>query len=425
MTVTEQSLRGGARARERPLLVLRDRQGWSHLLRHHAGGARSEHPGPRSARRVSMATEPGMTIDGETRITGLIGDPVAHTRSPAILNAAYREAGLNWIYVAFAVPRGGGGDAVRGAPRAALRRAHRHHAAQGRRRGRLRRAHARRLRARRRQRGHDHRRRTAARVVDRRRGVRPLGARRGRSTPPAPMCSSPAPAARRGPSCSRWAVRVPASPSARAGSTRPSRRRRWCPADRQSTLGDVDPGVYALVVNATPLGMQGEPGPVPVERLNPGQLVVDTVYHPMETPFLAAARARGIHAVNGLGMLVHQAALAFESWTGLDAPVAAMRVAAARTTMGERTHDRRPRRRVLDPRAGGRVVPRPGDHACPAQGAGVRAARRRRAAGLDDAPGVGHRRSPARSSAPPRRASTTRGCCPRTWCSPARWSRSR
>ena len=57
----------------------------------------------------------GVTIDGETRITGLIGDPVAHSRSPAILNTAYREAGLNWIYAAFPVPRGRGGDAVRGA----------------------------------------------------------------------------------------------------------------------------------------------------------------------------------------------------------------------------------------------------------------------------------------------------------------------
>ena len=56
-----------------------------------------------------------MTIDGETRITGLIGDPVAHSRSPAILNTAYREAGLNWIYAAFPVPRGRGVDAVRGA----------------------------------------------------------------------------------------------------------------------------------------------------------------------------------------------------------------------------------------------------------------------------------------------------------------------
>jgi shikimate dehydrogenase len=95
-------------------------------------------------------------------------------------------------------------------------------------------------------------------------------------------------------------------------------------------LGDVDPAPYALVVNATPLGMQGEPGPVSVERLNPGQLVVDTVYHPMETPFLAAARARGIQAVNGLGMLVHQAALAFEGWTGVDAPLDVMREAASR-----------------------------------------------------------------------------------------------
>jgi shikimate dehydrogenase len=50
----------------------------------------------------------------------------------------------------------------------------------------------------------------------------------------------------------------------------------------------------------------------------------------METPFLAAARSRGIRAANGLGMLVHQAALAFERWTGVDAPLAAMRAAAAR-----------------------------------------------------------------------------------------------
>ncbi len=103
------------------------------------------------------------------------------------------------------------------------------------------------------------------------------------------------------------------------------------PGGHAVTLGDVDPGVYALVVNATPLGMQGEPGAVPVERLNPGQLVVDTVYHPMETPFLAAARRPRIHAVNGLGMLVHQAARACEAWTGLDAPVAAMRAAAVET----------------------------------------------------------------------------------------------
>jgi shikimate dehydrogenase len=48
----------------------------------------------------------------------------------------------------------------------------------------------------------------------------------------------------------------------------------------------------------------------------------------METPLLAAARARGIPCTNGLGMLVHQAALAFELWTGVDAPLDAMRAAA-------------------------------------------------------------------------------------------------
>ena len=79
--------------------------------------------------------------------------------------------------------------------------------------------------------------------------------------------------------------------------------------------------MFDLVVNATPArDAGGGADHCPWNRLNPGQLVVDTVYHPMETPFLAAARARGIPAANGLGMLVHQAALAFERWTGVDAP---------------------------------------------------------------------------------------------------------
>jgi shikimate dehydrogenase len=74
--------------------------------------------------------------------------------------------------------------------------------------------------------------------------------------------------------------------------------------------------------------MQGEQPAIDPDRLNPGQFVVDTVYHPMETPLLTAARARGIACANGLGMLVHQAALAFELWTGVDAPLDAMRAAA-------------------------------------------------------------------------------------------------
>ncbi len=94
-------------------------------------------------------------------------------------------------------------------------------------------------------------------------------------------------------------------------------------------LSACDPGAFDLVVNATPLGMDGEQPPIDANRLNPRQFVVDTVYHPMETPLLAAARARGVPCANGLGMLVHQAALAFEMWTGVEAPLDAMHAAAA------------------------------------------------------------------------------------------------
>jgi shikimate dehydrogenase len=88
----------------------------------------------------------------------------------------------------------------------------------------------------------------------------------------------------------------------------------------------------ALVVNATPLGMASGPGarecPVSLESVHPGQIVSDLVYHPRETPLLQGARARGAQVVDGLGMLVHQASLQVERWTGRSAPVATMRAAA-------------------------------------------------------------------------------------------------
>lgn len=91
-------------------------------------------------------------------------------------------------------------------------------------------------------------------------------------------------------------------------------------ADR---AGDCD-----LVINATPLGMGGE-GQLPIdpERLGPGQVVNDLVYHPLVTPLLAAAAARGATAVGGLGMLLHQAGRQLTLWTGSEAPLDAMRAA--------------------------------------------------------------------------------------------------
>jgi shikimate dehydrogenase len=99
------------------------------------------------------------------------------------------------------------------------------------------------------------------------------------------------------------------------------------PGAKACALDGLDVAPYPLVVQATPVGMQGEPPPFPTDALGPGHFVYDTVY-PNETPLLAAARGRGAGAVNGTGMLVHQGAIAFELFTGRDAPLDVMRAAA-------------------------------------------------------------------------------------------------
>jgi shikimate dehydrogenase len=84
-----------------------------------------------------------------------------------------------------------------------------------------------------------------------------------------------------------------------------------------------------LVVNATPVGSGAEAGsPLEATAIHEGQLIVDLVYAPPLTPLIAAAREHGANAHNGLGMLLHQAALAFELWTGVPAPLEAMAAAA-------------------------------------------------------------------------------------------------
>jgi shikimate dehydrogenase len=67
-----------------------------------------------------------------------------------------------------------------------------------------------------------------------------------------------------------------------------------------------------------------------------GAVVVDLVYHPWETPWLTTLRSRGVECRNGAGMLVGQAALAFERWTGVDAPYEAMLGAASLDLQGRR-----------------------------------------------------------------------------------------
>ncbi len=78
----------------------------------------------------------------------------------------------------------------------------------------------------------------------------------------------------------------------------------------------------ALLVNTTSLGMQGQP-PLAINLAwaPPGMAVCDIVYAPLETPLLVAARARGLLAVGGLGMLLHQAVPGFAAWFGVQPEV--------------------------------------------------------------------------------------------------------
>lgn len=100
---------------------------------------------------------------------------------------------------------------------------------------------------------------------------------------------------------------------------------------RAVALSELTADVVAAcdaIVHTTSWGMAPDnevPPIVPTEMLHPNLLVCDIVYTPRETSLLRAARERGCAVLPGLGMLVEQAALAFELWTGVEAPVEAMR----------------------------------------------------------------------------------------------------
>lgn len=82
-----------------------------------------------------------------------------------------------------------------------------------------------------------------------------------------------------------------------------------------------------LAVNATTVGMLDPGATIAVERLPAGAVVFDLVYVPVETDLLRAARARGLAAANGSEMLIQQAAIAFERWTGVGGMAGVMRAA--------------------------------------------------------------------------------------------------
>ncbi len=269
---------------------------------------------------------------GATELYGVIGDPVRHSLSPVLHNAAFAALGIDAVYVALPVARGEAAGAI-GAMRALgisglnVTMPHKDAAAAA----------------------CDELTDDAARL-----GVvntiarLPGGRLLGDSTDGEGLLRSLADAgvAVDG----RRVVLVGAGGAARAVALAIGRRgveltvlaRRaaaaesvasLAPGGRSSLLGEPAAtkacSAADVVINATPVGMHDDADglPVPPDGLGPGTVAVDLVYHPAETAWLAAARLRGNPTLNGLGMLLHQAALAFERWTGRVAPVQAMRCA--------------------------------------------------------------------------------------------------
>ena len=269
-------------------------------------------------------------ITGATRAAGVIGDPVRHSLSPRLHNAAYRALGLDWVYVAFEVPDGATKhalDAMRALGLAGLSVTMPHKTAAAAACDELT-ADAEIL--------HSVNTVTLA-ADDRLIGDSTDGEGFLRSLLDAGHDPAGATVLVLG---AGGAARAVALALARTGARVIVCARRLEAADAAARLvrGDTAPwsdraavaGAAAVVVNATPVGMGGDDLPLPLDALHEGHLVVDLVYHPLETALLQGARARGATVIDGLGMLVHQAALQVERWTGRAPPVPALRAAAVR-----------------------------------------------------------------------------------------------
>jgi len=106
----------------------------------------------------------------------------------------------------------------------------------------------------------------------------------------------------------------------------PAARLEAVPGDEaalRAQLADVD-----LIVNATPLGMNpSDPTPIPARLLAPHHMVFDAVYGPSTTSLLRAADEAGARGANGLSMLLHQGTLSFSFWFDREAPIETMRKA--------------------------------------------------------------------------------------------------
>ena len=269
-------------------------------------------------------------VSAETRVCAVIGDPVRHSQSPRLHNAAYEALGLDRVYLAFEVPAGRGREAVRsivdlGIDGLNVTMPHKEAAA----------AACDELTV-------DAAALRSVNTVVRRSDGTLLGASTDgdgflRSLADAGVDPAGADVLVVG---ARGAARAVVQALGRVGARVTVAARRSDAADAAAGLAPAGRAVglegiaaalahAALVVQATPLGMDATTLAFDPAPIGPEHTVCDLVYHPAVTPLLAAAQAAGATTVGGIGMLLHQAALAFELHTGLPAPLDAMRAVIA------------------------------------------------------------------------------------------------
>jgi shikimate dehydrogenase len=273
-------------------------------------------------------------ISASTKVAAVIGSPVRHSLSPALHNAGFAASGLDWVYTAFEVAPGKADaalDAMRVLGISGLSVTMPHKQAVALLVDELDPAAA------------------ALRSVN---TVVPIGdgRLRGYSTDGAGFVSS---LSAQGIEVAGLRVCVFGAGGAahaiidaiaRAGAAsitvvNRTVNRAWAAAGLAGTIGEVGrPEAVTdcdLVVNATSIGMGSDELPFDVDLLQPRHVVADIVYHPRRTALLAAAEARGARPIEGLGMLVHQALLQQQLWTG-SAPAAAVMWAAAERELSAR-----------------------------------------------------------------------------------------
>jgi shikimate dehydrogenase len=265
-----------------------------------------------------------MRITARTKVAAVIGDPVEHSRSPDIHNAAFEAVGLDWIYTAFRVaevdvPAALDAMRVLGIAGASVTMPNKS---------------------------------ACARMADSRSAsVEALGAanclinRNGQihaeNTDGAGFldglaadCGLRVDAKSVAIVGAGGAARAVAQACDAAGSAavtiinRDAERGQQAAllAPRSGRVGELaDIAQAELVVNATPVGMLNDSStPFDPSLLRSDAILVDLIYAPVQTSLLLAARSRGITAFNGISMLVHQAAAQFEAWTDTKAPIEAM-----------------------------------------------------------------------------------------------------